>query len=350
MRGPSCVRDRWLSTGRALYRHWGSLLGVRELREGDQAHPTPNDHPDVTELVISDLRGRRELGIGRYGTTLQPWNGRNALLDLYQELLDGAQYARQRMEEDAHAVDAMFTPQAELTFRGDMTVHLVDSMADDRNVVAAARVSTLGDAAREGAETIDADSPEDKLIRFLLKNRHGSPFEHSVLTFFVEAPIFVFRELMRHRIASYNEESGRYRQLRPVFYVPTPQRKLVQVGKAGRYSFEDGSDEQRELVRLSLQRAAKVAYATYEDMLASGVAREVARMVLPVSTYSSAYVTMNARALMNFLSLRVNAEGSLFPSFPQREIEMVAELMEQQWQRLMPLTHKAFIANGRVGP
>lgn len=323
---------------------------MRDLREGDQALPVPNDHPDVTELVIADLRGRRERGVESYGTTLQPWNGRNALLDLYQELLDGAQYVRQRMEEDAHVVDAMFTTEAELTFRGDMTVHLVDAMANDKNVVAAARVSTLGETARELADAVAAGSGEDRLIRFLMKNRHGSPFEHSVLTFFVEAPIFVFRELMRHRIASYNEESGRYRQLRPVFYVPDRDRHLVQVGKAGAYTLVDGSEEQHELTRLCLQRAARVAYATYEDLLHAGVAREVARMVLPVNTYSSAYVTMNARALMNFLSLRVNDEGSQFKSFPQREIEMVAELMEVAWQRCMPLTHQAFLANGRVAP
>ena len=85
-------------------------------------------------------------------------------------------------------------------------------------------------------------------------------------------------------------------------------------------------------------------------MLEAGVAREVARMVLPVSIYSSAYVTMNARALMNFLSLRRKSDDSHFPSYPQREIEMVAELYEQAWAELMPLSHDAFIRNGRVAP
>jgi thymidylate synthase (FAD) len=80
------------------------------------------------------------------------------------------------------------------------------------------------------------------------------------------------------------------------------------------------------------------------------VAREVARIVLPLTIYSSAYVTMNARALMNFLSLRRSDPDSRFPSFPQREIEMVAEQYEQHWTRLMPLTHAAFVANGRVAP
>ena len=92
------------------------------------------------------------------------------------------------------------------------------------------------------------------------------------------------------------------------------------------------------------------SYDAYLAMLEAGVAREVARMVLPVSIYSSAYVTLNARSLMNFLSLRRASEGSHFPSYPQREIEMVAERYEEEWARLMPLTHAAFVANGRVAP
>ncbi len=85
-------------------------------------------------------------------------------------------------------------------------------------------------------------------------------------------------------------------------------------------------------------------------MLEAGIAREVARMVLPVSIYSSAYVTLNARSLMNFLSLRRKVEGSHFPSYPQREIEMVAERYEEEWSRLMPITHATFVRNGRVAP
>ena len=77
-----------------------------------------------------------------------------------------------------------------------------------------------------------------------MRDRHGSPFEHNSMTFYVQAPIFVFREFMRHRIASYNEESGRYRELRPVFYVPGPERKLIQEGKPGAYVFVDGTPEQ----------------------------------------------------------------------------------------------------------
>jgi len=93
-----------------------------------------------------------------------------------------------------------------------------------------------------------------------------------------------------------------------------------------------------------------VAYDSYQKMLDAGIAREVARVVLPVATYSSMYVTMNARALMNFLSLRTAREGSHFPSYPQREIEMVAEKMEAEFAKLMPLTYGAFEKSGRIAP
>jgi thymidylate synthase (FAD) len=155
---------------------------------------------------------------------------------------------------------------------------------------------------------------------------------------------------MRHRIASYNEESGRYRELRPVFYVPGPERRLVQIGKPGAYDFVEGTREQYELVTSQTRSVCREAYAAYQRMLAAGVAREVARIVLPVSIFSTMYVTMNARSLMNFLSLRTKRDDAHFTSFPQREIEMVAERMEAYWASLMPLTHAAFENNGRVAP
>ncbi|MSY82999.1 MAG: FAD-dependent thymidylate synthase, partial [Actinobacteria bacterium] len=106
-----------------------------------------------------------------------------------------------------------------IQFREDMTVELVKSSASDSDVIWAARVSTAGDKSLESVGT-DASAAEG-LINYLARERHGSPFEHTSMTFFISAPIFVFREFMRHRIASYNEESGRYRELRPVFYIPS---------------------------------------------------------------------------------------------------------------------------------
>lgn len=236
----------------------------------------------------------------------------------------------------------------EIEFRSDVTVELVKSAASDSNVIWAARVSTKGEAS---LDDVDADPQRSQgLINYLMRDRHGTPFEHTSLTYFVSAPIFVFREFMRHRIASYNEESGRYRELRPVFYVPGPERNLVQQGKPGAYEFVPGTTEQHEIVVEQTKRACREAYSAYQQMLTAGVAREVARGVLPVATYSSMYVTMNARALMNFLSLRTKREDSHFPSYPQREIEMVADLMEAEWAALMPLTHAAFEEHGRVSP
>lgn len=235
-----------------------------------------------------------------------------------------------------------------IEFRSDVTVELVRASAQDADVLFAARVSTKGE---QSLEDVDGDAEKSKgLIRYLMRDRHGSPFEHNAMTFYVQAPIFVFREAQRHRIASYNEESGRYRELRPVFYVPGPDRKLAQVGKPGHYDFLDGTPEQHALVDQATRRVCAEAYAAYQQMLDAGIAREVARIVLPLTIYSSMYVTMNARALMNFLSLRTKREDSTFPSSPQREIEMVAERMEAHWARLMPITHAAFEAGGRVAP
>ena len=242
------------------------------------------------------------------------------------------------------------TPAAghEVVFRSDVVVELVRSSAQDADVLFAARVSTKGESS---LDDVDSDASRSSgLINYLMRDRHGSPFEHNSMTFYVQAPIFVFREFMRHRIASYNEESGRYRELRPVFYVPGPERRLVQQGKPGAYEFVEGTPEQHELVDTETRAVCAAAYASYQRMLEAGVAREVARIVLPLTIYSSMYVTVNARSLMNFLSLRTKRDDAHFPSFPQREIEMCAEQMERAWAGLMPLTHAAFEKNGRVAP
>jgi thymidylate synthase (FAD) len=243
---------------------------------------------------------------------------------------------------------------SDIIFRSDVTVELVRSSAADSDVLFAARVSTQGEQTLDSAAA-QTDASEDEkrnkgLINYLMRDRHGSPFEHNSMTFYVQAPIFVFREFMRHRIASYNEESGRYKELSPVFYVPAPDRNLVQVGKTGHYEFLPGSAEQIALVEQESRTTSQQAYESYKRMLEAGVAREVARIVLPLNIYSSMYVTMNSRALMNFLSLRTQREGTHFPSFPQREIEMCAEKMEDFWAELMPYTYEAFNKNGRVAP
>lgn len=266
------------------------------------------------------------------------WNGIHSAPEPEQQ--DGA-----TMTAEAETTDAV----TDLTFRSDVTVELIRSEASDADVIWAARVSTSGELSLEALGEEAARS--EGLIRYLMRFRHGTPFEHNSMTFFIQAPIFVFREFMRHRIGwSYNEESGRYRQLAPVFYVPNVDRPLVQVGKTGHYTFKPGTAQQYEIVRGETETSCRAAYSAYKSMLDAGVAREVARGVLPVSTYSSMYATCNARSLMAFLSLRVHDDNATFPSYPQREIEMVAEEMEAQFARLMPMTHKAFIDSGRVAP
>ncbi|WJN62752.1 ThyX-like thymidylate synthase [Streptomyces phage phiScoe15] len=228
-----------------------------------------------------------------------------------------------------------------------MTVQLVRASASDSDVATAARVSTVG-----GTHEDVVDLARDKgLINYLMRDRHGSPFEHNHFVFYIEAPIFVAREFFRHRIGfSYNEESGRYKELDPVFYVPAEGRNLVQVGKPGAYSFEPGTKYQHDLTKYVFEGVYAELYGEYQALLDNGIAREVARSILPVGIYTSFYATCNARSLMSFLSLRTKRQNATVPSFPQREIEMVADQMEIAFMDKMPLTHLAFEMNGRVAP
>lgn len=234
-----------------------------------------------------------------------------------------------------------------VNLREDMTVKLMQHMGSDSGIVAAARVSTTGS---ESAETFDTAEGEG-LINFLMSNRHGTPFEHNAMTFLIEAPIFVFREFHRHRIGwSYNEESARYKELKPTFYIPSTERNLVQVGKAGAYSFVPGTPDQFKEAFNSMVIAYKQSYTKYKHMMAMGIAKELARSVLPVAIYSSMYATCNTRSLMAFLSLRTRSDLAKFPSGPMREIEMVAEGMEKIFAEKFPITYRKFNDNGRIAP
>lgn len=233
-------------------------------------------------------------------------------------------------------------------FLHDSSVTTVKSSMSDADVIWAARVSIKG-ATHEDQKSLTKG--DQALIEFLMKNRHGSPFEHTSITFCIKAPIFVWREFMRHRIGiSYNEESGRYKQLDPHFFVPGEERKFIQEGKPGQYIYTEGTNKQYKLLEERLETAYMHSYAVYLDLLNNGIAREVARMCLPVGIFSSAYVTMNARSIMNFLSLRTKDEISKFPSFPQREIEAVAEQIETYWAVAMPITQYLFRKHGSVAP
>lgn len=239
----------------------------------------------------------------------------------------------------------------EFEFTSELSARLVDWSANDEMVVAAARVSTQGVRSEDYMLTPAEES--SGLINFLMRNRHGTPFEHNFFCFLVEAPIAVFREWHRHRIGvSYNEESGRYKQLAPKFYLPSPERPLTQVGKPGAYEFVPGDWRQYDLLDAEIRASCAFAYRSYEAMLEKGIAREVARGVLPVYIYSSMYFTCNARSLMNFLQLRTAypPDVAMFPSKPMWEIARLADQMEAEFARLMPLTHGAFVAAKRVSP
>jgi thymidylate synthase (FAD) len=215
-------------------------------------------------------------------------------------------------------------------------VRLDGAMADDLSVVNGARVSF----ARRKEVMEEAD---EGLIRFLMRDRHGSPFEHNAFRFHVRCPIFVAREWFRHRIGSFNEFSMRYAKATDDFYVPDAEDVRTQVGKPGAYSFETVDPDLAEETRAELQTVYEEAYAAYARLVEKGVARELARSVIPVGAYTQFYWTVNARALMNFVSLR-NAE------FAQLEIRRYAEAVEAFFAEKMPVTHAAFVANDRHAP
>ena len=215
-------------------------------------------------------------------------------------------------------------------------VRLDESMASDLSVVNAARVSF----ARRKEEMDDSDQG---LIRFLLRERHGTPFEHNAFRFHVRAPIFIAREWFRHRVGSFNEFSMRYAKATDDFYVPEAEDVRTQVGKPGAYTFEPVDAELAEATREELRAVYDAAYAAYERLVEQGVARELARAVMPVGSYTEFYWTVNARSLMNFVSLRA-AETA------QREIRRYADACEQFLAEEMPVTYQAFVDAGRVGP
>jgi len=234
------------------------------------------------------------------------------------------------------AVTAEVIPDDTIPVLDHGFVRLDDAMADDLSVVNGARVSF----ARRKEEM---DESDEGLIRFLMRERHGTPFEHNAFRFHVRCPIFVAREWFRHRVGSFNEFSMRYARASHEFYVPAAEDVRTQVGKPGSYSFEPVSDEVAGVTRERLQAVYEAAYLAYEELVELGVAREIARAALPVGAYTEFYWTVNARSLMNFISLR-NSETA------QREIRRYAEACERFLEKEMPVTYAAFVANERTAP
>lgn len=229
----------------------------------------------------------------------------------------------------------------DLEFRTEPRVTLLRWMGGDEVSAQAARVST--DSKQTGYEG---------LVRRLITDRHGTPAEHSVFTFEIETSIMVARESHRHRLASISEASLRYMEGLPVVYVPGPQRHLIQKPgtKQMDYETEPGSLYQRGLVNDQFRWICGSAWESYRLMLELGVLREVARGVLPLCFGTKWHLTINARSLMNYLSLRIADERADRPSHPQYEIEQVALRMETIFAEKMPVTYSSFIENGRRVP
>lgn len=234
-----------------------------------------------------------------------------------------------------------------IEFVDQSTVKLMKHNASDLDVAKGAWVSnndewpedlvTLEYRREWGLEYWDERDRERirKLIQFLYRERHMSPFEHGSFTFYIDTPIFVAREFMRHRTFSYNEMSGRYTELKPRFYLIDSERPVVQKGKIGAYNHEAGTDEQYGTAFASTSLAYSSAWHAYQNMLGAGIAREVARNVLPVGIMTKFYATCNPRNLMQFLTLR-NDKNALY------EIRQVAEQMEEIFANKMPYTYEAY--------
>lgn len=235
----------------------------------------------------------------------------------------------------------------EIKFTSDITVELIRCLADDMFVAQAARVST----GRDTADAVGTVPGQGKLINYLMAKKHGSPFEHGMFTFRAHVPLFVAREWMRHRAGwSYNEVSGRYTELEPVFYLPPVDRAITQTGKPGAYDYGPGSVAQVGMLQAWTRESGRTAWTAYRNMLAEGISREMARGVLPLNLFTSFYATCNPRSLMHWLSLRSTSDHAAYPSTPQWEIAEAARQAEDHLKYWMPVTWSAFDNNGRVAP
>lgn len=216
-------------------------------------------------------------------------------------------------------------------------IELVDTMGGDLAVVNSARVSY-------GKHSMEMTEKDERLIHRLLRDKHGTPFEQTVMTWYIKCPIFVAREWMRHRIGSFNEISGRYKKLETDFYTPKKFRMPnPDDTKVMNYKYVDASEEVNEQARMIVEKLYKDAEEAYEDLLELGIANEHARIILPVGIYTEFRWTVNARALMNFLALR-NAPPAM------AEIRAYAYSIEHIWGQQMPVMHAAFNENNRVAP
>jgi len=231
------------------------------------------------------------------------------------------------------------------------TVQLIDKMGGDHSIVRAARVSVSSGEIIVNTDDEEEIKKNNGLINYLMREKHGSPFEQNSMTFYVKAPIFVFREFHRHRAGfSYNEMSGRYAKLNPEFWIPSKDRPLQNIGTSAKPIMAPLSIEAWEEGVQLLTEGYENDWRIYERLLELGWANEAARAKLPVALYSQMYVTLNLRSAFNFLSLRTHEPEARHVSRPQKEIEDVAREMEKHIAQLFPQAYKVYNQHGRVAP
>jgi len=207
-------------------------------------------------------------------------------------------------------------------------VRLVDYLGGDERVVQSARVSY-----GKGTKSFREDAG---LIDYLMRHSHTSPFEQVMFTFHVKLPIFVARQWIRHRTARLNEISGRYSVLKDDFYVPSPQDLALQSAdnKQGR-SDEAMDPDLAENFRIAFAQGQEAAYAAYGTMVNDGLARELARINLPLSLYTEWYWQIDLHNLFHFLELRLEAHA-------QKEIRLYAEVLFEIAKKVAPLSCSSF--------
>jgi len=208
-------------------------------------------------------------------------------------------------------------------------VRLVDHMGSDLSISRNARVSY--DAEWRAGEDEGSDA---RLINYLYNNGHNTPFEAVTLTFEVKAPIFVFRQWHRHRTQSYNELSARYRELPEEFYIPEVTQITTQ-STDNKQMRTDKVHPEAELFRQLMRENNEVTFTKYKQMIADGCPRELARSILPVSTYSHMFATMNLNNLFKFLAERLHPHA-------QYEIRVYAEAMLELIKDVAPVAVAAF--------
>lgn len=211
-------------------------------------------------------------------------------------------------------------------------VRLVDSMGNDLSVVRSARVSY--DAEWRAGEDEGKDA---KLINYLMRNRHTSPFESVTFTFEVKAPIFVFRQWHRHRTWSFNEISARYAELPEEFYVPH-KSKITEQSVNNKQQRTDEEIECAGLCSVIIRQLCEESFKTYRDLIDMGCPRELARGVLPVNTYSKMFATIDLHNLLGFIRLRDHSHA-------QYEIQVYAQAMLELIRDIVPVSVAAFEEN-----